>query len=477
MTTTGSMRTGGRAAAFALLLTAAALSALALWVHFPGHVSMDSSMQLYEASLGRSITWNPPYMTAILRWLGTGPDAAGRMLTLNVILTYGALAGAGALLLATRGAASGRSALRVLVIMGILLNPILLLFLGVVWKDVLFSTLVTGGTAAGLVACGLAGWRAAALAATSAIVLAFAMKVRQQGIFMAPVLLAVPILAITLDRGLQRRHALARAGALALCFALASLLASLLVARTIETDPSLGNQVGFRGLMQYDVAGMTAHSDTPTDRFAIPMSDALRAEVQRVYSADRGDFLWYSPTVTQWLSLAGYEGIRDQWWAFVRAEPDSYLRHRWAVFRSILNADGVKACLPIHVGIDGNHEYLREIGFEPGLDRHDQAIYYFSQKIIRWPLYRHWVYLAAFVVLSVLLVASPMQRRVKWAALAAAFATALLYASYFPTSIACDFRYLFPATCMVSLLWIVYIARVEGRPRWPRRSRAARANH
>ena len=38
-----------------LVSLATLLSAFAIWLHFPGHVSNDSSMQLYEASLGRSL--------------------------------------------------------------------------------------------------------------------------------------------------------------------------------------------------------------------------------------------------------------------------------------------------------------------------------------------------------------------------------------------------------------------------------------
>lgn len=463
---------GGRVAAGALLLLAGALSALALWLHFPGHVSMDSSMQLYEASLGKSITWNPPYMTAMLRWLGTGPDAAGRMMVFNVIATYMSLAIAGGVLLWTRGRGAASAGLRGIAVALILVNPILLLFLGIVWKDVLFSTFMTVGAAAGLVACATRGRSTWVAAALSVVALAVGMKVRQQGMFLAPALVLLPLIALSLDRGLSRVHIATRALAVVAVFVLASLTASALVGRTIDTDPSLGNQVGFRGLMQYDVAGMTAVSSTPSDRLPIGMSDRLRAEIRRVYSPDRGDFLWYSAEVTQWLSLSGYDGIRQQWWTMVKAEPASYLEHRWEVFRSILNADGVKACLPIHVGIDGNHEHLREIGFTPGLDRFDQDLYYFSQDIIRWPLYRHWVYLAAFALVFVLFVATPMQRRLRWGALVTGLGTALLYASYLPTSIACDFRYLFPAVCLVSLLWIVYIAAADGRPRLYRRRNA-----
>ena len=448
-----------RGCALLVWAACAALAAFAVWVHFPGHVSMDSSMQLYEASLGRSVTWNPPTMTAVLRWLGQGPDAVWRLMAINVVVTYASLAAAGVALLRDlphwpwlRAAAIGL----------ILANPVILMFVGVVWKDILFSALITAGAAAGLIACALNGARSFALALLSAGLLAFAMGVRQQGIFMAPVLLLVPMLAVGWRGGLTRAACAMRAAAIVASFLLVSLGIEWGVTRTIQTDPELGSQVGFRGLMQYDIAGMTALSKTPTSEFPLPMTERVRAEVRRVYSPYRGDFLWDSPTVTQWLSLPGYAGIRRDWKAMVQAEPEAYLRHRWQVFRAILNVDGVRSCLPVHVGIDGARDLLQQIGFVTGLDRHDRAIYAFANRIMHWPIYRHWVYLLALLLVTGLLAISKLEGRMKCASLLVATATGLLYASYLPTSIACDFRYLFPATCLVSLLWIVYLARGAG---------------
>ncbi|HEY4560967.1 MAG TPA: hypothetical protein VIG54_09545, partial [Lysobacter sp.] len=409
-------------------------------------------------------TWNPPHTSALLRWLGVGPSGVGRLMVLDAVLTYLALALAAAAAFRAGNARSRGTPLRVLAVALVLLNPVIAVYVGIIWKDVVFATAMNVAVALGLVAC-VAGPRASfAWALASTVLLAFGMKVRQQGLFMAPVLVLLPMVAVVLGRGVPRLRALGRVAAIAVVFVVALGAFGVLVARTVTQDDKLGNQVGFNGLMQYDIAGMVALSDTPTDRLPIPMSDELRAQVRSVYSPDRGDFLWYSPSVTNWLHTPGYAGVRRMWWTMVRAEPGTYLQHRIAVFRSILDVDGVKACLPLHVGIDGDNERLRRLGFAPGLDRNDQLIYNKMQRVIYWPIYRHFFYAAALVIVALLLVATPMHRRLRIGALVVVVATALLYASYLPTSIACDFRYLYPATCLVSMLWIVWIAAARGRP-------------
>lgn len=463
--------------AFGLACVAAVLSLLSIWFHLPGQVSMDSSMQLYEASIGKSITWNPPYMTAMIRWLGGGPMASSWLVILNSVLTYLSLSTLAIALLTTQASIGdvapkhhGHLWLRGLAVVLVLANPILFLYVGIIWKDVLFSSLLMLGVSLGLGACVVERRLAMVLAILSAVTLAITMKVRQQGIFMSPLLLLVPMLALTMGRNLPRAKALGTCALIAALFVVSSMAMSALVARTIHTDSNLGNSVGYRGIMQYDIAGTIALSQTPTAQLPIPMTERLRSDIRKVYRAERGDFMWYSPAVTQWLALPTYEGIEARWITLVRNEPRAFIQHKIDVFKAILNVEGVKACLPIHVGIDGNHEYLREIGFEPGVDAHDRFLYGVAQSVIHWPIYRHWVYVIALFGAIVLLLLLPMQRRLKFAALVVAFATAMLYLSFLPTSIACDFRYLYAGICLVSMLWVVVLTGATGLPR--RRERA-----
>lgn len=466
----------GRIAAAIVLLAGAIGAGLTLWFHFPGHVSTDASMQLWEAWLGESVTWNPPTMSAMLRWLGGGPEAAGRMMAANTVLTFGSLAGTGALLLwRNREADFFLPWFRALLVALVLANPVLFLYLGIVWKDVLFSSLVVTGTALGLAACATQGRRARwTMAVLSAAVLAISVGVRQQGIFMAPVLLAIPVIAVAGVHGLQLRARLGHALVPIAVFLAMSLLVPAAVARTIHTPPEYGSKVGFQGLMQYDTAGMIALSRTPTHSLPVPVSEELRADIRRVYSPDRGDFMWTSEAVTRWLSEPGYEGVRRRWRSLVANEPGAYVRHKVGAFRSILNVDGVMDCLPVHVGVDGPRDNLRSIGFEPGLDRYDQSLYYFAKSIFRWPLYRHWVYLVALFAAGGAAIAFMRRSRLKAGIIVAGVATGLLYLSFLPTSIACDFRYLFAATCMVSLIWICLVCSLRTRSALPAQAEAPR---
>lgn len=446
------------------MLAGAIGAGLTLWFHYPGHVSTDASMQLWEAWLGESVTWNPPTMSAMLRWLGGGPEAAGRMMAADTLLTFGALAGTGALLLwRNRDTDLLRPWVRALLVVLILANPVLFLYLGIVWKDVLFSSLVVAGTALGLAACAIQGRGRWAMAVLSAAVLAVSVGVRQQGIFMAPVLLAIPVIAVAGMQGLPLRTRVGYALVPVAVFVAMSVLVPAAVARTIHTPPEYGSKVGFQGLMQYDTAGMIALSGTPSASLPVPITEELRADIRRVYSPDRGDFMWTSEAVTRWLSEPGYEGVRRRWRSLVANEPEAYVRHKIGAFRSILNLDGVKDCLPVHVGVDGPHDNLRSIGFEPGLDRYDQSLYYFAKSIFRWPLYRHWVYLVALLAAGAATLAFMRRSRLKAGIVVTGVATGLLYLSFLPTSIACDFRYLFAAICMVSLIWICLVCSLWTR--------------
>ena len=118
---------------------AAALVVAALFVHAPGHLSMDSSLQVYEAQTGHSVSWAPPFMSALLRWLGGGATSTAIFVALCAGATYGGFVLA---LRAAHHVAGGEFRcvfLRNAAIAVLLLNPIVFMHVGIVWKDVLFA--------------------------------------------------------------------------------------------------------------------------------------------------------------------------------------------------------------------------------------------------------------------------------------------------------------------------------------------------
>lgn len=435
----------------------------AAWYHGIGHVSMDSSMQLYEAMLGESVTWNPPSMSAILRWMGSGPVGSTRLVWFNAFATYLSLAVVAALLFCGGMRTEVRSPARLLAVCLILLNPVLFLYVGIVWKDVLFASLMLAGAATGILAMAAKSERQIwCFALISAAALAIGMKIRQHGIFMAPVLLAVPVLAVAFDRKLGWRRAVMNSLLVLVMFAGSALLMRFAVAQTIHTPPEMGDSVGYRGLMMYDIAGILTYSKTPTDDLPLAIPQDIRDIARNVYSPDRGDFLNRSPDLLHWLSSSGDVVLKERWTALVKAEPAAFGRHKLAAWGAVLDINGVRACLPLHVGIDGNHEYLRQAGFEPGTDLHDRTIYGHAQKIMNWPVYRHWVYAVSCLIAVAGLLVVNMPARVRLGAFCIASAVLLLYLSFLPASVACDFRYLYAGICLVSLLWIVILATARG---------------
>lgn len=69
----------------ASFVTACAVVAL----HAPSHVSMDTSFQLYEANTGLAVSWNPPFMSDLLLWLGDDELATTAIVLLQVMLLFG----------------------------------------------------------------------------------------------------------------------------------------------------------------------------------------------------------------------------------------------------------------------------------------------------------------------------------------------------------------------------------------------------
>ena len=449
-----------------LNLLALVLAGFGMWYHGIGHVSMDSSMQLYEAYLGRSVTWNPPSMSAILRWLGPGPTGSARMVALNSAMTFLSFGIVASALLLDR---AERTLVRVpwaisgiLVPLVVLLNPVLMAYVGIVWKDVLFSSLMLAGASLGLIAAVRQGPAMWLLALGSAVVLGVGMKVRQHGIFMAPVLLLVPVFAVSWGRDLPKTRALLRAAMIVLAFVLAVVSMRAAVSKTIDTPTQYGDAIGYRGIMMYDIAGTLTYSRTPTRDLPFEVPEQMREEARRIYTPDRGDYLTRSPQLMQWMTGEGDALLRQRWMALARAEFPAFVRHKFAVWSSILDINGVEACLPVHVGIDGNLENLRQIGFEPGQDARDRAIYGYSRMILDWPIFRHFAYLGALLAGLVLLPFLRMPVRLKLGASSVAAAAGLLYLSYLPASVACDFRYLYAAICLVSRFWIVLATSAYG---------------
>lgn len=420
-----------------------------------GHVSLDAVQQLVEAATGASVSWSPPFMSAVLQWLGTDVAfdpvvAMERFVQLLVLLLYGGL-----LLAAAPVRAVPWLWPRVVAASLLLLHPVLMAYAGIVWKDVLLAAIVAGAFGAGLASLAHRGVGSrVALAALCMFFAALMPHVRQHGMILAPAVALLPLLSILWTDGLARRLRLALSVLLVLLFVGTLLGAGAWSDARVRDDHSDSTSVGFRSVFIFDLAGIEARVDAgPLRERGLSVVDDAR--LVEVYTPDRIDTL---PGAAGFDALVGAMSVRELhglWWRSVLRFPGAYFRHRAAVWTRMLGAGEGGVCLPVHLGIGGPEHQLAALGLPGGTDTRDHRVYERLQPLFGTPMFSQAWTLAALMVVALRIVFLPRRSRIALGVPAlAALAT---YASFALVGIACDYRYLFVGLVMTVLLWVVSI--------------------
>src|SRR5690349_9235184 len=105
---------------------------LSMAASLPGHLSYDSVIQLLEGRSGAYSGWHPPVMSWLLGLSDAVVPGAGLFVTGSAALLFGSLL---SLLWIPRKV----SWMAPVVALFLILTPQLLLYQGIVWKDVLFA--------------------------------------------------------------------------------------------------------------------------------------------------------------------------------------------------------------------------------------------------------------------------------------------------------------------------------------------------
>lgn len=455
------LKIDSRKASIGLLILSLLLAMIAIALHSPGHMSMDTSMQLYEAHIGKSVSWNPPFMSALMKWVGGGEVATAFIVLICSLFTYVSLGYVATSILWSR-ADTGNLKIglwRIALCALLLLNPVMFVYVGIVWKDVLFSSLMTAATALSFVAAVSTPRRGLPLALIAVVLLAVSMQIRQQGIFMVPVLLFVPIMAIVSFRSWSRERQVLVTVALVGIFLISLLLTQSLVANSITGDANKSNSDGFKYIMFFDIAGTIALSQTKTEKLPVVISSGQRTAIQHDYSSQRIDFILSDPLVFAWLNKFTDEQRNQAWLSLIRYEPKAFLKHKWDAFGTLLDLNGIQGCVPIYVGVNGNIDYLHSVGITNinSIDVRDHFVYQLAARFLDWPLFRHWFYLLALLGAFITITVNPLSVRLKAMCVVVSLATGLLYLSFLPTALSCDFRYLYGGIPLVTMLWIVLL--------------------
>jgi hypothetical protein len=421
-----------RLVAAALVLLACILSVALSW---PGQLSYDSVMQLHDGRVGHYNPWHPPVMAWMLGLFDALVPGTGLFVAFDTILFFASFA---SLLWLVR-----RPSWLVVSVAAIcVMLPQVLVYQGIVWKDVLFAD----ASIAGFVGLAHAGahWRerrrwlciAAAFACFALATLA-----RQNGVI-ALIFGLIALVFVARGNGFRWPGSLALGASAGVAVSIVLLVANVLLERRTEDGWSAPAQI--RLLQLYDLIGEVKYDP----RLGLEMlaranpnlPPLMRSDGVRLYTPVRNDTLVADPRLLRAFAATSPAAASAQWMDVIIHHPGDYLAVRAQVFRWLLFTPDVGQCMPYITGVTGPPEYMKELGVARQNRPQDRALWNYAALFLPTPLYAH----ATYAVLALVLLFFFLRRRHPAdIAMATMLSGALVFtACFFVISIACDYRYL-----------------------------------
>jgi hypothetical protein len=445
-----------RRAAYRIVLVAGLMASLA--ANLPGHMSVDSVISLEEARSGVRLTWAPAAFSAVLRLFDTALAGTGLYVAASSGLLFATLMALPSLKGRTSWAAVILAALAVF-------TPQLLIYQGIVWRDVLFANLTLAGfvrlARADLVWATRPPW---ASLIGAGLCLGLAAAVRQNGVVL--VLAAAVALGWVARAGWRGRFLWGLGGLVA---TIAAALAINLAAQPSETAPHLRQGAEALILQHYDIVGAVAHEPgLPLPKIAAANPEAaarISAEGPKVYTPSRVDTLDADPDFRRTLWKLPDAAISSQWLEIIAHHPGAYLAHRLDVFRWLLLTPELGQCLPVQIGVVGPPDMIEDLELAADPLPKDAALKAYAAQFYATPVFSHLTWAIAAAVCAVLLL---IRRRAADVPMAGLMLGALGFAaSFLVISVACDYRYLYLVD-LAAIAGIIYLALdLSGLP--PRR--------
>ena len=219
---------------------------LVVWVNWPGHLSFDSVVQIHEGYAGVYQSSHPPFLSKLWGTLYRMTHNTGTIVVFNVGLYATALA----LFL---GSAPASARWRTISALGLSFYPVVVVYNGIVWKDVFFANLSFLSFSMLLVWRREQRFRWLVLASLAS---SFAAQSRQQGLILLP-MVALSIWWVCADG--TRTRILAGLTPFVV-HAIGAVLISFWISSTAVSMGRSSYNVGLHIIKRYDLAGIATYS-------------------------------------------------------------------------------------------------------------------------------------------------------------------------------------------------------------------------
>ncbi|MEI7574002.1 MAG: hypothetical protein WCJ52_12865 [Phenylobacterium sp.] len=425
---------------------------LVLAAALPGHMTTDSVIQLAEGRTGVQRSFNPAFMSWLLGKFDSVLSGTSLFVTFNVALFFGSLAILPWLARRTHWLAAPT-------LLAVIATPQVLIYQGIVWKDVFFANAAIAGTVLLALSMGegtdRAGRRVAWVGGLALLVVAA--LVRQNGILA----LGAAGLAVGLAAGSRQgwKAGLSATGTLLGAGLVSFIALTLAMERLMPPASPEAAGAGLRIIQHFDLVGVAARdpkaSFEPLQSEDPQATATLRALASQGYNPERVDAVSNAPGLGEALWQMR-EGVVAKTWANLPvADFEAYAAHRLAVFRQVFLTPNILACLPVSTGVQGPELVLAELSLPAREGRQDRELYNYASMFFGTPVLSHLSF--AVLSLAIMIVLVLRGRPSDWV-MAGLQAGALAFAgSFLLIALACDYRYMYFLD-LAALFGLVHLA-------------------
>jgi hypothetical protein len=427
--------TGAKALYFGALATGLLL---VLAAALPGHMTTDSVIQLAEGRTGVQRSFNPAFMSWLLGKFDSVLSGTSLFVTFNVVLFFGSLAILPWLARRTHWLAAPA-------LLAVIATPQVLIYQGIVWKDVFFANAAIAGTVLLALSVGEGTGRAGRRLAWGGglALLVVAALVRQNGILA----LGAAALAVGLAAGSRQgwKAGLSATGTLLGVGLVGFTAMTLAMERLMPPASPEAAGAGLRIIQHFDLVGVAARdpkaSFEPLQSQDPQAAATLRALASQGYNPERVDAVSNAPGLGEALWRTPKGTVAKTWANLPMADFEAYAAHRLAVFRQVFLTPNILACLPVSTGVQGPELVLAELSLPAREGRQDRELYNYASWFFGTPILSHLSFAIVSLATMVLLL---LRGRPSDFVMAGLQGGALAFAgSFLVIALACDYRYLY----------------------------------